>query len=70
MVYAPVHAALIPPQTTGLSPDEIEGESVRAVLAYLTSGTPGAALAPPWAPSRGTLTPGQASPDGLDSSWM
>ena len=38
MVHALVHAALIPPETTALSASEIEVETVRAVLAYLTSG--------------------------------
>ncbi len=37
MVHALVHAALIPPKTTALSPSEIEVETVRAVLAYLRS---------------------------------
>ncbi len=43
MVHALVHAALIPPLTTTLTSDEIEEETVRAVLAYLTSGGAGAA---------------------------
>lgn len=40
MVHALIHAALIPPVTTALTADQIEGETVRAVLAYLTSGEP------------------------------
>ena len=40
MVHALVHAALIPPKTSALTAAEIEEETVRAVLAYLTWSAP------------------------------
>ncbi len=40
MVHALVHSVLIPPATSGLTASELETETVRAVIAYLTSAAP------------------------------